>query len=99
HRNTEDGAKAAQLSRLIKSVIGIRLHIGNMNDLSLEQGSSYRRAPFRFDRHIFHKLGKLIRASIGRGQNECSILFPRDASLVEPAEPGGCLEQRLQHSL
>src|SRR5262249_56218912 len=42
HRNTEDGAKAAQLSRLIKSVIGIRLHIGNMNDLALKQGSSCR---------------------------------------------------------
>src|SRR5262249_6305481 len=99
HRNTEGGPKVAQLLPLDKSVFGIRFHIRDMHDLALEQGSSYSRATFRFDRQLSDKLGELIREAIGRGPDECGALFTGDGALVGLGEPGGRFDQGLQYGL
>src|SRR5262245_9473338 len=99
HRNTEGGTKVAQLLPLDKGVFGVRFHVRNVHHLALKQGSSYSRAAFRLDRHVFHKLGELIREAIGRGPYERSALFTGDGALVRLTEPGGRFDQGLQHGL
>jgi hypothetical protein len=96
HRHSQYGAIAAQSLRLGKRIVRIGQHVGDVNDLALEQGASDDRAAFRLDRHIANKFHELGREAIGLRAIEHAVFLPRDRSLVGVAKPGGRFNERLQ---
>ena len=99
HRNTEDGAKAAQSLCFRPGVFGVVLHVGDMNDFTFEQGAPGNLAAFRFHRHRSDIFEKLIREPVGLSEKELRALLPSDRGLVGLAQSGGRLDERLQHRL
>src|SRR5262245_15031756 len=96
HRNGKDGTDPAELLPA-KSVVWVCLHVGNMHDFALKQGSSHCRATLRNNWLSSQVL------NVGIGHTEFSYTFEhavplaRDTTLISLAQPHGSLHQRIQY--
>src|SRR5262249_27642065 len=96
HWNSKHGAKAAQPLCLRPGVVRIRQHIGNVNDLALEQCSPVSRPTFRrtgYGADVIHKLG---REAISLCAKEFVADLPRYGGLISLTQACRRFDQRLK---
>src|SRR5262249_32295647 len=99
HRNAEIGAKAAKSLRFRPVILGVSLHIGNMDDLLFKQSSSDGAPASGFNRHGFGVLDKFGRDPIGLHAKEYSPLLSCNRGLIGVAKPGSRFYKRVEHGL
>ena len=99
HWHAERGAEAAEALRLGKGVVGVGQHVGNLDDLSFEQGTSVDGGAFELDRDILDQFHELGREPVGFRAVEHPLALARNRALVGIAKPGRRLDERVQHCL
>ena len=79
HRNAKDAPEIAQ-SPAFESVVGIGIHVGNVNYFSSKEGAPYRRTSIRFDRNVFDGFDELVGKSVVLRAKKHAVLLARNRS-------------------
>src|SRR5215813_4726314 len=97
-RDTEQGAKAAEPLALKVGIFGVSQNIGDVNDLAFDQRSSHSRSPVDAGGVCGQEVFVFARVSEGRFVAPKGPLRSGQCSHIGLAQPGGGLDERLEHA-